>query len=176
MRAGSMRDIDLMEAALGLLPPMAVALILAISMPAMWVTPPTVTMARFVEAPADVVSCAQHGVRPDGKQDGVVEIRFTVQRSLLASLLLRNKQTYIRLERHNPPGLNETGPNNNVLGIAEQPGATLMNKPGGMLGIRKPGEHHLFAHFCKDGHDKPDSRYRLNIDGAFVPITGTLPN
>jgi hypothetical protein len=132
----------------------------------------TISFARFVEAPSDVVSCVALGLRPDGMQDGVVEFRYRRAKSPAALLGFReDNPVYISVERFDPPGAYETGARLFVLGIAASVGGKLLNRPDGSYRSTSNGEQNLYAHFCWDGHDTPESVYRLNIDSSRLPIS-----
>jgi hypothetical protein len=129
---------------------------------------PHVTMAKFITASVDdVVSCAPLGLRPDRQIDGVVELRYRKAWAPAALIgIIHGHRTYIRLERQNPAGGYETGSSNFVLGISKSLGGKLINQPDGSLRGLHGGEQHLYGHFCKDGHETPDSIYRIDIDGS----------
>lgn len=134
-------------------------------------TAPSEAQARFVDARADLVSCIQFGLSPDGQPDGVIEIRFRKTTPPLSYLGLRaGDQAHIQLIRRDPIGVYHTGYLNNILGIAREPGGILLNARIGTFSFAAGGEQRVYAHFCRDGDDKPDSTYELKIDGVALPI------
>lgn len=134
-------------------------------------TAPSEVHARFVDARADLVSCSQLGLRPDGQPDGVVEIRFRKTTPPLSYLGLKaGDQAHIQLIRRDPIGVYHTGFFNNILGIAREPGGALLNARTGTFGFTAGGEQHVYAHFCRDGHDTAGSKYELKVDGIAAPI------
>jgi hypothetical protein len=132
---------------------------------------PEILLSKLVDIAVDKVSCAALGLHPDRKQDGTVEIVYRWSQPPLTLLGLRDPNpTYIRLERQNPLGAYETGEILYVLGVAQSPEGALMNHSDGSFTPSTIGEIHLFAHFCWDGHDRPDSLYQVNIEGQLHPI------
>jgi hypothetical protein len=134
-----------------------------------------VTSARVADQPlVDEVSCAALGLRRDGKPDGLIElgVRTTQVSPPLAAIGWRPRdfgQLYLRLERTSPPGWWETGAGVYVLGITVRPDSELINKSDGRVLV--PPQHPvLFLHFCRDGHDTPESRYRLYVGDTSVPV------
>jgi hypothetical protein len=132
---------------------------------------PKILSARFIDSSVDEVSCAADGFHPDGVPDGVVEIVYQPVNAPLSWLgLHRLCRTYIRLERLNPIGAYETGRTLYPLGITSALGGDLLNeKDGGFTSPRRK-QVHLFAHFCRDGHDTADSVYQINIEGSIARI------
>ena len=133
---------------------------------------PKITMARFIDAQADIVSCQSLGLHPDGKPDGIVEFSFEpAPPPPLAYIgVPGDHEIYIRLDRLNPGGAYDTGSALYILAIAERPGGRPVNDPDGRYIVRAHDPHHLYAHFCWDGHDTPESVYQFSIDGAAVPL------
>ena len=129
--------------------------------------PPTIHSARFITATTDKVSCAALGLSPDGVPDGVVEIDYQPVKSPL-SFVRRHvpRPIYIRLERMNPNGAHETGPTLYVLGISSSLKGELLNAKDGSFTPHDSQRVRFYGHFCRDGHDRPDSIYQINIDGS----------
>jgi hypothetical protein len=136
----------------------------------------TVTEARFVGQPAvDSVACAPLGLKSDGKRDGLVEVWLHTRQVSPALALLRvPPRTYdplfLRLERADPPGWWDTGSQLYILGISQNPGGALINRPDGTV-LLPPGHlRRLWAHFCLDGHETASSSYVLRSEDAIVPV------
>jgi hypothetical protein len=117
----------------------------------------TATAARFIEAPADLVSCGPLGLKPDGKPDGVLEIRFQDITPPLAYLGLRigKKDTAFQLARRGPDAAYHTGAFHNVVGIATEPGGPLRNRPDGGFRFAAASLPRVFAHVCREGEQLP---------------------
>jgi hypothetical protein len=131
----------------------------------------TATAARFIEAPADVVSCRRLGLTPDGRPDGIVEVRFEQITPPLAYLGLKiGRDTLFQLGRRNPEAGYHTGAFLNVLGIASEPGAPLRNNPQGGFRFSFATEPRVFAHFCREG-DRPRTGYEVLVDGVTIPLS-----
>jgi hypothetical protein len=128
--------------------------------------PARVGTVRFSEQITDKVSCAPRGLRPDGKPDGLVEIDYHLSKR---PWILRKTEIRLVLERTNPIGGYETGSHLYPLGITATPNGDLLNRSDGSFVPKAPATH-LWAHFCRDGHDQPDSVYRLNIEGERFDI------
>ncbi|MGB9366376.1 MAG: hypothetical protein WCE79_10220 [Xanthobacteraceae bacterium] len=130
----------------------------------------TATAARFIEAPADLVSCGPLGLKPDGRADGVVEIDFEKVTPPLASLGLKvTRDTAVQLTRRSPDAAYHTGAFHNIVGIAMEAGGSLRNRPDGGFRFAGGTEPRIFAHFCREGAE-PRSRYELIVDGVRTPI------
>ena len=130
----------------------------------------TATAARFIESPADLVSCGPLGLKPDGRPDGVLEIRFERVSPPLAYLGLGlRRDTLVQLARRNPDAAYHTGAFQNVVGIAMEPGGPLRNRPDGGFRFVGGTEPRIFGHLCRDG-EEPRSRYDLVVDGVRTPI------
>ena len=74
----------------------------------------------------------------------------------------------IALARFFPDGLYHTGHWTFVLAIAEHPGGRLLNRTDGTLVGMSSGRHRLYAHFCRDGRDGPNSIYRLVLGDVAI--------
>lgn len=134
---------------------------------------PKITMVRFIDAQADIVSCQSLGLHPDGKPDGIVEFSYEPAPPPPLTYIgvpVGKHDLYIRFDRLNPGGANDTGSALYILAIAERPGGQPLNDPDGRYIVRAHDPHHLYAHFCWDGHDTPESVYQFSIDGAAVPL------
>jgi hypothetical protein len=133
--------------------------------------PPDILSARFVDLSVDKVSCEALGFHPDGVSDSVVEIIYQPVDSLLGLLGLRRlRPTYIRFERLNPIGAYETGRTLYPLGLTSSAAGDLLNAKDGSFTSQERKEVRLYAHFCWDGHDTPDSTYQINVEGLIIPI------
>ncbi|HEX8168878.1 MAG TPA: hypothetical protein VF601_24205 [Beijerinckiaceae bacterium] len=129
--------------------------------------------AAFVSRPADRVSCARLGMAEDGKPDGLIAISYLQLRAPL-DLQARSEDlvpTHIRLERYDPHGEWDTSPAAYILGVSAEFGGPLINAADGS--IRRParGSSNFWVHFCRDGADRPDSRYRLSVDDFVVDLS-----
>jgi hypothetical protein len=135
--------------------------------------PPKLLLARFVESSADKVSCAALGLRPDGKPDRVVEIRYQPATEPPMALfgLRSNTPTYIRVERRDPVGAYETGATLYILGITKSMSGELLNNKDGSFVSSGRTDVHIFLHFCLDGHDTAVSVYNVRIEGQPSPIS-----
>ena len=130
----------------------------------------TATAARFVEARVDLVSCGPLGLKPDGKPDGIWEIRFENVTPPLAYLGLSiGRDTFVQVARRNPDAAYHTGAFHNVVGIATEPGGALRNRPDGGFRFVGRTEPRIFAHVCGEGAE-PDSQYGLAVDGMGTPV------
>jgi hypothetical protein len=130
-----------------------------------------VSLARFVDVPSDLVGCHPLGLQPDGKRDGLIEFTYRRFRSPFAMVgLAATIPIYIRLERASPPGVYDTADKYYVLGISDTPTGPLLNQPDGSMPVEDEGEHHHYAHFCRDGHDPPNAYYRIVVDGSAKPV------
>ena len=70
----------------------------------------------------------------------------------------------LRVERIRPSGVSHTGGPEYVLGVSKGLGLPLLNSVDG--GVRIPGSRsslRLWLFSCADGHDLPDSEYRLRV-------------
>ena len=127
-----------------------------------------VTSARLVQQPVvDVVACAPVGLKSDGKADGLIELslRSTQASPPLALAGVRPRSlspSYLRLERAGPAGWWETGSGVYILGITRRPSSEPINLPDGSIMV-PPLRETLWAHFCRDGYDTPNSRYVLHV-------------
>ena len=131
----------------------------------------TATAARLIDLPADLVSCGQLGLEPDGRPDGVVEVRFERIAAPLTYLGLKvGRDTSVQLGRRNPDAAYHTGAFNNVVGIATEPGGPLLNRSDGRFRFNGGTEVRVFAHFCREG-EGPRSRYELVVDGIAFPLS-----
>lgn len=131
----------------------------------------TAIAARFIEAPVDLVSCGRLGLAPDGRPDGIVEVRFEESTPPLAHLGLKiGRDTLVQLARRNPDAAYHTGAFLNVIGIASEPGARLRNNAQGGFRFDFGTEAHIFAHFCREG-EAQGSRYELLVDGVTIPLS-----
>jgi len=153
----------------------AAILIAAIAIHPVWYKGLTqkITMARFIDAQADIVSCQSLGLHPDGKPDGIVEFSYEPAPPPPLTYIgvpADKRDLYIRFDRLNPAGANDTGSALYILAIAERPGGQPLNDTDGRYIVRAHDPHHLYAHFCWDGHDTPESVYQFSIDGAAVPL------
>jgi hypothetical protein len=139
---------------------------------------PVINAARFLERPVvDKVSCSPLGLSPDGKRDGLIEISLFSPnvRSPLALIGLRPRVQallYLFLGRSNPSGGWETGSNAYVLGISTQAEGELINRVAGSIDMPTGHSVRLWAHFCRDGHDTPDSLYILYAGNTALPVDG----
>ena len=131
-------------------------------------------VSRLVEQPVvDEVACAPLGLKSDGKPDGLIELAVsTTQVSPpLAIIGWRPRALspfYFRLERSSPSGWwRRVGIY--VLGITRRPSSALINQADGSVLI-PPQPRTLWAHFCRDGHDTPDSRYTLHVGERSVVV------
>lgn len=132
----------------------------------------TAVEAHFVDTRADLVSCGRLGLRPDGEPDGIIAIRFRRTPPPLAYLGFRSSgETHVQLVRRDPLGVYHTGHMYGILGMADEPGGPLLNRPDGGFAFAGSGERILYAHFCRDGPDRPGSTYELRTDGVRVPIS-----
>jgi hypothetical protein len=134
-----------------------------------------VTAARVVDQPlTDEVECAPLGLRRDGKPDGLIELSISTTQASppLAVIGWRPRDfspSYFRLERTSPPGWWATGSGVYILGITRLPNGELMNQPDGSV-LVPPQPRTLWAHFCRDGHDTPDSRYTLYVGDRSITV------
>jgi len=134
-----------------------------------WIVGTAVT-ARFIEAPADLVSCGPLGLKPDGRPDGIIEVQFERITPPLAYLgVMTSRDTNILLVRRDPDAAYHTGAVQNVLGIATEPGGPLLNRPDGHFRFATGTAPHIFGHFCREGA-QAGSRYELVVDGVVIPI------
>jgi hypothetical protein len=132
----------------------------------------TLGRARIIVADVDIASCAALGLRADGVADGVIEFEYELHgRPPLATVgLPANHTAHIALGRTFPDGVYHTGRSAFVLAIAEQPGGRPLNRTDGTLPSLSPGRHRLYAHFCRDGHERPDSAYWLVMGDVAVQV------
>ena len=140
-------------------------------------TSATAGQARFIAGDADIASCAVLGLRPDGAADGIIEFEYEVPRlPPLAYLGVPAKNTLdIALARFFPDGLYHTGRSTFVLAIAEHPGGRLLNRTDGTLAGISSGRHRLYAHFCRDSREGPNSIYRLILGDVAVEAVEVQP-
>lgn len=131
--------------------------------------PPVIFSARFITETIDKVSCAPLGLKPDGTPDGVVEIVYQPVKPFI-KFLSRDRPIYIRLDRANPTGGYETGQTLYVLGVASSLTGGLLNEKDGSFISHDRKRIHLFAYFCRDGYDRPDSVYQIYINGQTFPV------
>jgi len=133
------------------------------------------TSARLAQQPAvDAVACAPLGLRSDGTPDGLIELSVrTAQASpplaLVGAPPRAESPVYLRLERSEPPGWWETGSGNYILGVTRRPNSELINLPDGTI-VVPPRRPTLWVHFCRDGHDTPDSRYMLHVGDRSLAV------
>lgn len=138
-------------------------------------TTSVVTSARVADqSMVDEVSCAPLGLRRDGQPDGLIElgVRTTQVSPPLAAIGWRPRdfgRLDLRLERSSPPGWWETGAVLYVLGITVRPDSELINHSDGSV-LVPPQHPALFLHFCRDGHDTPESRYRIYVGDTSLPV------
>lgn len=131
----------------------------------------TAIAARFIEAPADLVSCGRLGLKPDARPDGIVEVRFEQITPPLAYIGLKvGRDTLIQLARRNPEAAYHTGAFLNVVGVANEPGGPLRNNLAGGFRFSGGTEARVFAHFCREG-EEPRSRYDVVVDGVTIPLS-----
>lgn len=118
----------------------------------------------------DLVSCGPLGLKPDGKPDGVLEIRFQDLTPPLTYLGLGiGRDTAVQLARRRPDAAYHTGAFHNAVGIVALSGSSLRNRPDGGFRFTVRAAPHIFALICRDGA-QPGSQYELIVDGVRVPI------
>jgi hypothetical protein len=136
-----------------------------------------VTAARFAAQPAtDSVSCASLGLRSDGKQDGLVELRLRSRQvspplALLGFAPRSSSPLFLRLERADPPGWWHTATEVYILGVSRNPRSALLNRADGSVQLPAGLVTHLWLHFCRDGHDTPGSTYSVRVGDTSLPVT-----
>jgi hypothetical protein len=150
----------------------AVVAAAALHRPWMIGNPLSLGPARFIAADADIASCGPLGLRADGAADGIVEFEYELPgRPPLAYLgVPANSEVEIVLLRAWPGGTYHTGDRAFVLAIAERPGGRPLNRADGTFAGRDFGRHRLYGHFCRDGHDQPDTVYRLRVNGVEIEV------
>ncbi|HEX8167318.1 MAG TPA: hypothetical protein VF601_16225 [Beijerinckiaceae bacterium] len=125
-----------------------------------------------LEGPTDLVSCSRLGLAPDGKPDGLVSVVYSQSQGPLAFLwgAADSSPAEVVLERFNPHGIWATGPTSFILGVSADRSGPLLN--GGDGRVRLPGNaSKLWLHFCQDGGDRPDSRYRVTLNGQATDLS-----
>ncbi len=105
----------------------------------------------------DRVACKPRGLEQDGLDDNVFSADIHLPKALLPGAI-----TAIRVERKHPGGVNHTGGNDFVLGVALGADRSLINRDDG--GIELPvstSSVRLWFFGCADGLDNADTEYRV---------------
>jgi hypothetical protein len=118
--------------------------------------PPRPLLARQ-SGSADRVACRPRGLEKDGLADNVFTVDIVLPEELLPGVI-----EALRVERKTPSGVNHTGGNDFVLGVAAGENLPLLNRDNG--GIALPVDTTtvrwwLFG--CSDGLDDADTEYRV---------------
>jgi len=105
----------------------------------------------------DRVACKPRGLEQDGLEDNVFSANIHLPKALLPGAI-----TAVRVERKHPGGVNHTGGNDFVLGVALGADSSLINRDDG--GIELPvstSSARLWLFGCADGLDNADTEYRV---------------
>ena len=110
---------------------------------------------------ADRVNCRPKGLQSDGRADNVFVADINLPNAREGKVAAISA---LRVERIRPSGVSHTGGPEYVLGVSKGLGLPLLNSVDG--GVRIPGSGsslRLWLFSCADGHDLPDSEYRLRV-------------
>jgi|TARA_Y100000031_G_scaffold121505_1_gene136036 hypothetical protein len=123
----------------------------------------------------DRVACKPRGLEQDGLDDNVFSADIHLPKALLPGAI-----TALRLDRKSPGGVNHTGGNDFVLGVAIGADRSLINRDDG--GIELPvstSSVRLWLFGCADGLDNADTEYRVRAafrseDSALRKLTKVI--
>ncbi len=107
----------------------------------------------------DRVSCGKLGLKPDGVSDQVFIINLKAPPGDGLWTI-----SHIELIRKLPDGVYRTSSKNFILGVSEDPDASLSNSANGTVDIPLgPSGIKLFLFACADGNDRADSQYQIRV-------------
>lgn len=117
---------------------------------------PRLLLTRQSES-ADRVACRPRGLEKDGLMDNAFTVDVVLPKAFLPGVIKA-----LRVERKHPVGVNHTGGNDFVLGVAAGENLPLLNRDNG--GIDLPVDSttvRLWLFACPDGLDHIDTEYRV---------------
>jgi len=107
----------------------------------------------------DRVSCSRLGLKPDGVSDQVFIINLKAPPGEELWTI-----SQLELIRKLPVGINHTSSKHHILGVSENPDASLSNDANGTVDIPLgPSGIKLFLFVCADGNGRTDSRYQIRV-------------
>ena len=107
----------------------------------------------------DRVSCSRLGLKPDGVSDQVFIINL---KAPLGEELWTISQ--LELIRKHPVSINHTSSKHHILGVSENPDASLSNDADGTVDIPLgPSGIKLFLFACADGNGRANSQYQIRV-------------
>jgi len=110
------------------------------------------------------VGCGVLAFKPDGRDDLIfkLDIGLKPQSPPPAAEI-----TYIELQRRDAPGLVHTSNTHFLLGVAQDPGGSLLNQPDGSVTVPIRENNQFWLYACDDGGNRPGTywaRVRIGKD------------